>query len=51
MAEFKFTRESWETEAEIKTAFGNIKIKPETQDLYQFEIENYYDRERKSNKD
>lgn len=45
MAEFKFTRGSWETEAEIKTAFGNIKIKPEKQDLYQFEIESYYDRE------
>lgn len=45
MAEFKFTRGSWETEAEIKTAFGNIKIKPETQSLYKFEIESYYDRE------
>lgn len=45
MSEFKFTRGSWEIEAEIKTAFGNIKIKPETQILYKFEIESYYDKE------
>jgi len=44
LAEFKFTRGSWETEAELKTAFGNVIIKPESQKVYEFEIESYYDR-------
>jgi predicted alpha/beta superfamily hydrolase len=45
IAEFKFTRGSWDTQAELKTAFGNINIKPESQKIYEFEIESYYDRE------
>ncbi|MBN1970262.1 MAG: esterase [Candidatus Delongbacteria bacterium] len=44
IAEFKFTRGSWETEAELKTAFGAVKIKPENQNNYEIEIESYYDR-------
>lgn len=45
IAEFKFTRGSWDTQAELKTAFGNVNIKPENQKIYEFEIESYYDRE------
>jgi predicted alpha/beta superfamily hydrolase len=44
IAEFKFTRGSWESEAELKTAFGNVKIKPDSRNNYEFEIESYYDR-------
>lgn len=45
IAEFKFTRGSWNTQAELKTAFGNVNIKPESQKIYEFKIESYYDRE------
>jgi predicted alpha/beta superfamily hydrolase len=44
IAAFKFTRGSWETEAELKSALGTVKIKPENQTNYEFEIESYYDR-------
>ena len=42
-AEFKFTRGSWDTEAEIIGTMDNITIKPEKQSYFEFKIENYYD--------
>jgi predicted alpha/beta superfamily hydrolase len=44
-AQFKLTRGNWETEAEVKGTYGNITIKPEKQSNFEFEIENYFDKE------
>lgn len=44
-AQFKITRGNWETEAEVKGTYGNITIKPEKQSNFEFEIENYFDKE------
>lgn len=44
LAQFKFTRGSWESQAEVKGSFGTVKVKPERQRGLLFEIESYYDR-------
>jgi hypothetical protein len=44
LAQFKFTRGSWESQAEVKGSFGTVKVKPERQRALLFEIESYYDR-------
>ena len=42
-AQFKFTRGSWDSEAEVIGTFRNISIKPEKAPEFNFEIENYFD--------
>lgn len=42
-AQVKFTRGSWDSEAEMIGAYRNVIIKPEEQSLFEFEIENYID--------
>lgn len=42
-AQFKFTRGSWATEAEVTGTYGNITIRPEKQSDFEFDIENYFD--------
>lgn len=42
-AEFKFTRGSWETEAEVVGTFRNIRIDPSSKAVFEFEIESYFD--------
>lgn len=44
IAQFKFTRGSWETEAELLNAYGAIMIKPESKKVFEFEIDTYFDR-------
>ncbi len=43
-AKFKFTRGSWESEAEVQGTYSNIIIKPELKNAFTFKIENYADR-------
>lgn len=43
-AQFKFTRGSWDSEAEVDGTYDNITIKPELKTTFEFEIENYLDR-------
>lgn len=43
-AKFKFTRGSWESEAEVQGTYSNIIIKPELKNVFTFKIENYADR-------
>lgn len=43
-AQFKITRGTWETEAEVKGTYGNVTIKPENQSDVEIEIENYFDK-------
>lgn len=43
-AEFKFTRGTWDSEAEMVGTYGNVLIKPELKRTFSFEIENYRDR-------
>jgi hypothetical protein len=42
-AQFKFTRGSWDSEAEVIGTYKNVIIKPELQNKFVFEIENYFD--------
>jgi predicted alpha/beta superfamily hydrolase len=42
--QFKFTRGSWESEAEVSGTYSNIMIRPELKDTFEFEIESYSDR-------
>lgn len=42
-AQFKFTRGSWDTEAEVIGTYSNITIRPEKKSDFEFEIENYID--------
>lgn len=37
-AQFKFTRGSWDAEAEVVGAYGNITIKPESKNIFTFEV-------------
>ena len=43
-AQFKFTRGSWDSEAEVIGTYRNITIKPEEGKVFDFEIQNYMDR-------
>ena len=43
-AQFKFTRGTWESEAEVKGTYGNTTIKPEKESVFDFEIESYFDK-------
>jgi hypothetical protein len=42
-AQFKLTKGSWESEAEVIGTYGNITIRPEKESEFEFEIENYFD--------
>ncbi|WP_417888184.1 CBM20 domain-containing protein [Zunongwangia sp.] len=42
--QFKFTRGNWDTEAEVIGTYGNVMIKPRSKKIFDFEIENYFDR-------
>jgi len=44
-AQFKFTRGSWDSEAEVIGTYGNITIRPEKQTNFDFKIENYFDKQ------
>lgn len=44
-AQFKFTRGTWETEDGIKETYKHVTIKPESQSDFEFEIQNYFDKE------
>ncbi len=42
-AQFKFTRGSWSSQAEVIGAYGNITIKPKSKKIFNFKIESYSD--------
>lgn len=44
-AQFKFTRGNWDTEAEVIGTYGNITIRPEKTSDFEFEIEDYIDKQ------
>jgi predicted alpha/beta superfamily hydrolase len=43
-AQFKFTRGEWDSEAEIIGTYGNVTIKPDLKEEFEFEIIDYLDR-------
>lgn len=44
-AQFKFTRGDWDSEAVVIGTYGNTIIKPELKKEFEFEIQNYFDRD------